>query len=29
MAGMMPKTFGTDMSPAQLDALVQFLEGHK
>jgi mono/diheme cytochrome c family protein len=29
MAGVMPKTFGTDMSPAQLDALVHFLEGHK
>ena len=28
-AGVMPKTFGTDMSAAQLDALAQFLAGHK
>ena len=28
-AGMMPQTFGTDMSPAQLDALVNFLAAHK
>jgi mono/diheme cytochrome c family protein len=29
LAGVMPKTFGTDMNPAQLDALVNFLAGHK
>jgi hypothetical protein len=29
MAGVMPKTFGTDMNPAQLDALVNFLASHK
>jgi mono/diheme cytochrome c family protein len=29
LAGVMPKTFGTDMNPAQLDALVKFLAGHK
>ena len=28
-AGVMPKTFGTDMNAAQLDALAQFLAGHK
>jgi mono/diheme cytochrome c family protein len=28
-AGVMPKTFGTDMSKEQLDALAHFLEGHK
>jgi mono/diheme cytochrome c family protein len=28
-AGVMPKTFGTDMSAAQLDALAQFLAGKK
>jgi cytochrome c551/c552 len=29
MAGIMPKTFGTMMSAAQLEALVQFLASHK
>jgi len=29
MAGIMPKTFGTMMTAAQLEALVQFLAGHK
>jgi len=28
-AGVMPKNFGTMMSPAQLDALVNFLASHK
>lgn len=28
-AGVMPKNFGTMMSPAQLDALVHYLETHK
>ena len=29
LAGIMPKTFGTMMNAAQLEALVQFLAGHK
>jgi len=29
MAGIMPKNFGTMMTAAQLEALVQFLAGHK
>jgi len=29
LAGVMPKNFATMMSPAQLDALVQYLAGHK
>jgi mono/diheme cytochrome c family protein/cytochrome c551/c552 len=29
LAGIMPKTFGTMLSAAQLEALVQFLAGHK
>ena len=29
LAGIMPKTFGTMMSAAQLEALVQYLAGHK
>jgi len=29
LAGVMPKNFATIMSPAQLDALVQYLAGHK
>ena len=29
LAGVMPKTFGTDMNAAQLEALVQYLATHK
>jgi hypothetical protein len=29
LAGIMPKAFGTMMSAAQLEALVQFLAAHK
>jgi hypothetical protein len=29
LAGIMPKTFGSMMSAAQLEALAQYLAGHK